>query len=55
MLNWEINMGSEMIISKVEIKDVIFTKLAKRWSVRKSGFFEYSAEHLVFLKDSFSA
>jgi len=40
MLNWEVNMGSKIIISKVESKDAIFTKLAKRWSVRGSGFFE---------------
>ena len=41
-----------MIISKVEIADAIFTELAKSWSVRGSGFFEYSTEPLVFLKDA---
>lgn len=51
ILNWEINMGSKIIISEAESKDVIFTKLANSWSVRGLGFFEYSTENLVFFKD----
>jgi len=43
-------MGSKIIISKMESAYTIFTKLAKRLSVRGSGFFEYSIEPLVFLK-----
>jgi len=44
-------MGSKIIISEAESKDVIFTKLANSWSVRGLGFFEYSTENLVFFKD----
>jgi hypothetical protein len=52
MLNWEVNMGSKMIISKVESKEAIFTKLAKSWSVRGSVFFGYDTEHLVSFRDA---
>jgi hypothetical protein len=52
MLKWEVNMGSKMIISKVESADEIFTKVVKRWSVTGSGFFEYSTETLILLKDA---